>query len=52
MTGIAPDGRPYAASDPALLAWVHAAEIRSFLNSALIYGPRPLTARRPGPVRR
>jgi len=42
VTGIAPDGRPYAASDPALLAWVHAAEIRCFLNSALIYGPHPL----------
>jgi len=43
VIGIAPDGRPYAASDPALLAWVHAAEIRCFLNSALIYGPRPLS---------
>ena len=42
VVGIAPDGRPYAASDPALLAWVHAAEIRCFLNSALIYGPHPL----------
>ncbi len=42
VIGVAPDGRPYAASDPALLTWVHAAEIRCFLNSALIYGPHPL----------
>lgn len=42
--GMAPDGRPYAADDPALLSWVHAAEIRSFLTSALIYGPHSLTA--------
>src|SRR5690606_8256175 len=27
VTGTAPDGRPYAASDPALLTWVHVAEV-------------------------
>jgi uncharacterized protein (DUF2236 family) len=44
VVGTAPDGRRYAASDPALIAWVHAAEVRSFLNAALTYGPSPLTA--------
>ncbi len=44
VRGIAPDGRAYAADDPALLVWVHAAEIRSFLSSAMIYGPRSLSA--------
>ncbi len=43
VVGIAPDGRPYAASDPDLILWVHAAEVRSFLNAAVAYGPRPLT---------
>ena len=43
VVGTAPDGRPYAASDPALIAWVHAAEVRSFLSAALAYGPRPLS---------
>ncbi len=31
-------GRPYAASDPHLLAWVHAAEITSFLEAYQAYG--------------
>jgi len=31
VTGTAPDGRPYRASDPALLTWVHVAEVSSFL---------------------
>ena len=31
VTGTAPDGRPYAASDPHLLTWVHLAEADSFL---------------------
>ncbi|MEN0107769.1 MAG: oxygenase MpaB family protein, partial [Pseudomonas sp.] len=29
ITGTAKDGRPYAASDPALLTWVHVAEVGS-----------------------
>ncbi|MCQ4265166.1 histidine kinase [Stutzerimonas stutzeri] len=37
VTGIAPDGRPYAASDPDLLTWVHVAEVSSFLKSHLRY---------------
>ncbi|SDK32064.1 oxygenase MpaB family protein [Pseudomonas indica] len=37
ITGTAPDGRPYAASDPDLLTWVHVAEVSSFLKSHLRY---------------
>jgi uncharacterized protein (DUF2236 family) len=37
VTGIAPDGRPYRASDPALLTWVHVAEVSSFLSAHLHY---------------
>ncbi|MCD9120842.1 oxygenase MpaB family protein [Cupriavidus sp. UGS-1] len=43
VTGTAPDGRPYAASDPALLTWVHVAEVSSFLAAYLRY-VRPLSA--------
>ena len=31
--GTLPDGTPYAANDPALLAWVHVTEAWSFLNA-------------------
>ena len=44
ITGIAPDGRSYAASDPHLLRWVHVAEIDSFLRAHDRYGARPLDA--------
>lgn len=37
VTGTAPDGRPYAASDPDLLTWVHVAEVYSFLQAHLRY---------------
>lgn len=37
VTGTAPDGRPYAASDPDLLTWVHVAEVHSFLAAHLRY---------------
>lgn len=40
--GVAPDGRPYDASDPHLLEWVHIAEIDSFLLAHQLYGARPL----------
>ena len=43
VVGIAPDGRPYSASDPTLITWVHAAEVRSFLSAATIYGTRTFT---------
>lgn len=42
ITGVAPDGRPYRASDPHLLRWVHVAEIDSFLRAHDRYGRRPL----------
>jgi uncharacterized protein (DUF2236 family) len=37
-------GRPYRASDPNLLAWVHAAEIQAFLWAHQAYGRAPLSA--------
>jgi len=40
VKGTAPDGQPYAADDPALLTWVHVAEVSSFLAGYLRYvGP-------------
>jgi uncharacterized protein (DUF2236 family) len=45
VVGTAPDGRPYAASDPHLLRWVHVAEIDSFLAAHQRYGAQPLDAR-------
>lgn len=36
--GTAADGRPYRADDPHLLAWVHLAEIDSFLRTYELYG--------------
>ncbi|MFC5042749.1 oxygenase MpaB family protein [Ornithinimicrobium kibberense] len=43
VAGTAPDGRPYAATDPHLLRWVHVAEIDSFLVAHQRYARRPLT---------
>ena len=40
--GVAPDGRPYSAEDPALLRWVHVAEVASFLRAHRRYHPRPV----------
>ncbi|MCY1395067.1 hypothetical protein D9M71_99950 [compost metagenome] len=37
VVGRAEDGRPYAASDPDLLTWVHVAEVSSFLAAHLRY---------------
>jgi uncharacterized protein (DUF2236 family) len=42
VTGTAPDGRPYAASDPHLLTWVHIAEADSFLRAHTRFGDHPL----------
>jgi uncharacterized protein (DUF2236 family) len=42
VTGVAPDGRPYAASDPHLLTWVHVAEVHSFLRAYEVYGEHHL----------
>jgi uncharacterized protein (DUF2236 family) len=44
VRGTSPDGRPYAASDPHLLRWVHVAEADSFLAAHQRYGQRPLDA--------
>jgi uncharacterized protein (DUF2236 family) len=44
VVGTAPDGRPYAASDPHLLRWVHVAELDSFLAAHQRYGARRLGA--------
>jgi len=43
VRGVAPDGRPFAASDPRLLTWVHVAEVDSFLTAHQRYGAQPLT---------
>lgn len=42
IRGTAPDGRPYRASDPHLLGWVHVAEVDSFLRCYQRYGAAPL----------
>ncbi len=42
ITGTMGDGTPYAASDPHLLAWVHVAQVDSFLLAHQVYGARPL----------
>jgi len=42
VTGTAPDGRPYAASDPHLLTWIHIAEADSFLRAHSRFGAEPL----------
>lgn len=42
VRGKTPDGRPYRASDPHLLRWVHVAEADSFLTAHQRFGARPL----------
>ncbi len=42
VRGTAADGRPYQATDPHLLEWVHIAEIDSFLLAHQMYGAAPL----------
>ncbi len=42
VTGTAPDGRRYTASDPHLLTWVHIAEADSFLRAHTCFGAKPL----------
>lgn len=44
VRGVAPDGRPYSASDPELVTWIHAAEMSSFLRSSQRFGPCRLSA--------
>ena len=43
VSGTAPDGRTYDATDPHLLTWVHVAEIDSFLTAYQRYSRTPLT---------
>ena len=44
VSGTLPDGTPYTANDPRLLAWVHVAEVTSFLDGWIRYGePRMST---------
>lgn len=43
--GELPDGTPYRANDPALLAWVHLTEARCFLDAWIRYG-EPLMSRK------
>lgn len=43
VSGTTRDGRPYSATDPHLLRWVHVAEIDSFLAAHQRYARRPLT---------
>jgi uncharacterized protein (DUF2236 family) len=38
VAGTLPDGTPYSANDPRLLAWVHVAEAISFLDGWIRYG--------------
>ena len=41
--GTASDGRPYSASDPHLLRWVHVAEVDSFIAAHRAYGAEKLS---------
>ena len=43
VQGTAPNGTPYAATDPHLLAWVHATEVDSFLRAFQRYSGDPLS---------
>lgn len=44
VRGMLPDGTPYAANDPALLAWVHVTETTSFLNAWIRYAEPGMSA--------
>jgi uncharacterized protein (DUF2236 family) len=44
VVGTAPDGRPYAANDPHLLAWVHHTLVESFYLAHARFGSSPLSA--------
>lgn len=43
VSGTLPDGTPYDANDPALLTWVHVAEVDSFLRAYVRYRDPSLT---------
>jgi uncharacterized protein (DUF2236 family) len=42
VRGTAPDGRPYSASDPDLVTWVHATEVAGFLRAHQRFTPFPV----------
>lgn len=44
VRGTTPDGTPYDARDPHLLAWVHCTEVDSFLRARQRYGATSLSA--------
>ena len=44
VRGTLPDGRAYAANDPALLAWVHVTEATSFLDAWIRYAEPRMSA--------
>ena len=44
VRGTLPDGTPYRATDPRLLAWVHVTEAVSFLDAWIRYGEPDMTA--------
>ena len=44
VAGTLPDGTPYSANDPRLLAWVHVAEATSFLAGWIRYGEPGMSA--------
>lgn len=43
VRGVSPDGHPYSANDPRLLAWVHATEVDSFLSAFRRYGRKNIS---------
>ena len=43
VVGVAPDGRPYDATDPELLEWVHIAEYLAIAAAHRRFGVRPMT---------
>jgi uncharacterized protein (DUF2236 family) len=45
VRGILPDGTPYAATDPRLVAWVHVTESTCFLDAWIRYGEPFMTLR-------
>lgn len=45
VTGLDEFGKPYAATDPHLLAWVHLTETRSFMSSYEVYRKEKLSLR-------
>jgi uncharacterized protein (DUF2236 family) len=44
VRGVLPDGTPYEANNPSLLAWVHVTETTSFLSAWIRYGEPAMAA--------